>query len=147
MRITTKTIILTVALALAASPALASPSQDPGSSGVQNTPASPHANTTNPRGTNRASNPGPHASLPAKARAYGHYCQSFSKKHVAGTPGTPFSKCVTAMAKLASNDTGSARKACRSESKKHVAGEKGTPFSRCVVAGAKLFRALPDEGS
>jgi hypothetical protein len=84
--------------------------------------------------------PGPKAPLPAKAKAYGHYCQNQSKKHVAGQKGTPFSQCVTAMAKLASGQTNSPKAACSSMSKKHVAGEKGTPYSRCVAAGAKLLK-------
>src|SRR5262245_66058562 len=46
--------------------------------------------------------PGPGASPPAKAKAYGRYCQDQRKKHVAGQKGTPFSQCVTAMAKVAS---------------------------------------------
>lgn len=71
--------------------------------------------------------------------AYGFYCQSESKTHVAGTPGTPFSKCVTAMAKLASGTTTSPKAACAAESKKHVAGKPGTPFSLCVAGGAQLL--------
>jgi hypothetical protein len=88
------------------------------------------------------SHPGPKSSLPTKARAYGRYCQNQSKKHVAGQKGTPFSQCVTAMARLATNRTNSAREACKSLSKKHVAGQKGTPYSRCVVAGNRLKQAL-----
>ncbi len=65
--------------------------------------------------------------------------QAESKTHVAGTPGTPFSKCVTAMAKLANGSTKSPKTACASLSKKHVAGTPGTPFSACVSAGAKLL--------
>lgn len=38
--------------------------------------------------------PGPKAGLPAKAKAYGRYCQGESKKHVKGEKGTPFSRCV-----------------------------------------------------
>ena len=87
-----------------------------------------------------AKGPPPNAPLPAKAKAYGRYCQDQSKKHVAGQKGTPFSQCVTAMAKLASGQTDSPKAACSAMSKKHVAGEKGTPFSRCVAAGAKLLR-------
>ena len=83
--------------------------------------------------------PPPNASLPAKAKAYGRYCQNQSKKHVAGQKGTPFSQCVTAMAKLASGQTNSPKAACSALSRKHVAGEKGTPYSRCVAAGAKLL--------
>ena len=79
------------------------------------------------------------------AKAYGRYCQGFSKKHVAGTPGTPFSRCVTAMAKLANDKSDSPREACKGLSKKHVAGQKGTPFSRCVVAGAKLLHDQDDD--
>ncbi len=100
---------------------------------------------TNP-GTQNAANkkpgstqPGPNASLPAKAKAYGRYCQGQSKTHVAGQKGTPFSQCVTAMAKLASGNTTSPTTACSTMSKKHLTGEKGTPFSRCVAAGAKLL--------
>ena len=87
-----------------------------------------------------AKGPPPTASLPTKAKAYGRYCQDQSKKHVAGQTGTPFSQCVTAMAKLASGQTDSPKAACSAMSKKHVAGEKGTPYSRCVAAGAKLQR-------
>jgi hypothetical protein len=88
--------------------------------------------------------PGPGASLPTKAKAYGHYCQGQSKKHVAGERGTPFSQCVTAMAKLAKGTTSSPRVACQGMSKQHVAGEKGTSFSRCVAAGKQL---LADEAA
>src|SRR5207237_3104025 len=87
-----------------------------------------------------AKGPPPTASLPAKAKAYGRYCQNQSKKHVAGQKGTPFSQCVTAMAKLATGKTSSPKTACAAMSKRHAAGEKGTPFSRCVTAGAKLLR-------
>jgi hypothetical protein len=77
-----------------------------------------------------------------KAKAYGKFCQGESKKHVAGTPGTPFSKCVTDMAKLANGSTKSPAKACRNESKKHVAGQRGTPYSVCV-SGAKKMLGQP----
>ena len=86
-----------------------------------------------------AKGPPPTASLPAKAKAYGRYCHDQNKMHVAGQKGTPFSQCVTAMAKLATGKTDSPKVACNAMSKKHVAGEKGTPFSRCVAAGAKLL--------
>ncbi|HVD86766.1 MAG TPA: hypothetical protein VNB59_05100, partial [Solirubrobacterales bacterium] len=90
--------------------------------------------------------PGPGATLPEKAKAYGWYCREESRKHVEGEEGTPFSKCVTAMAKLAhdENDQLSPRQACKEESRKHVAGEKGTPFSRCVVAAAQLEKDQQD---
>ena len=92
---------------------------------------------------NKPDTPGPRAGLPAKARAYGRFCKDQSKKRsdaAEGTKGTPFSQCVTAMAKLATGKTSSPRAACKELSKKHEDGEKGTPFSRCVAGGAKLLR-------
>jgi hypothetical protein len=77
---------------------------------------------------------------PPTTHAYGYYCQNQSKTHLAGTPGTPFSQCVTAMAKLAKGSTTSPTVACAKESKKHVAGKAGTPFSLCVTGGAKLLK-------
>ena len=88
-----------------------------------------------------AAHPGtPHTS-PAKAEAYGKYCQGQSKKHVEGQKGTPFSQCVGAMRKLDAGTTTNPTKACTTESKEHVAGQKGTPYSACVSAGAKLLAA------
>ena len=92
-------------------------------------PNTPHQTTTT---TSRQSSP------PTQAKAYGHYCKNQSKKHVSGQKGTPFSQCVTAMAKAAHGQSGKA--ACATMSKKHVAGERGTPFSRCVVAAAQLHK-------
>ena len=79
-----------------------------------------------------------------RPRRYGKKCQGQSKKHVAGQKGTPFSQCVTALAKVA---TGKANPttACKTLSKKHVAGQKGTPYSRCVVAAAKLQKEQQDD--
>jgi hypothetical protein len=42
----------------------------------------------------------PSSSSTATPNAYGKACQGLSKKHVKGQKGTPFSQCVTAMAKL-----------------------------------------------
>ncbi|MGN6866999.1 MAG: hypothetical protein ACTHMY_01205 [Solirubrobacteraceae bacterium] len=76
----------------------------------------------------------------SKAKAYGKFCQGESKTHVAGTPGTPFSKCVTDMAKVANGSVTNPAKACKDESKKHVAGEPGTPYSVCVSGAKKLLK-------
>jgi hypothetical protein len=139
VRISIRIMLLSGALALMATPAMALPSQAPDNSGTAHAPTA----TTPPdnQGTaHKPSTPGPHASLPAKARAYGKYCRDEGRKHVAGQSGTPFSRCVTAMAKLATDKTDNPRVACKTESKTHVAGEKGTPFSKCVSAGAKLLK-------
>jgi hypothetical protein len=80
----------------------------------------------------------PSAPPQAKAKAYGRQCQAESKEHVPGMNGTPFSQCVTAMAKLANGNTKSPAKACAAESKTHVDGMKGTPFSVCVKAGKQM---------
>ncbi len=119
-----------VLAALLSVPAAAAPG---GQSGAH-APSPP----TNVPASSHASSPGPKASMPAKAKAYGHYCQGESKTHVAGQQGTPFSQCVTALAKLATGVTKSPQAACSTASKKHVAGQKGTPFSQCVSAAAKL---------
>jgi hypothetical protein len=81
---------------------------------------------------------GPGVTPPDQAKAYGQLCQAESKKHLAGEKGTPFSQCVTALAKAAHNERITARQACKGLSKKHVKGEKGTPFSRCISGVAKL---------
>ena len=132
MKITPKVAIVAAVLGLVAAPAIALPPQAPSNQGTE------HAPGDAPSG--KPSNPGPKAGLPAKAKAYGRYCRSFSRKHVAGQKGTPFSKCVTDMAKLGSGRTDSPRKACSDQSKRRVAGQRGTPFSRCVSAGAKLLK-------
>jgi hypothetical protein len=110
--------LATLLLALAPAAIAAGPPTDPGHAHKPaSTPATPAA---------------------AKANAYGKLCQGESKKHVAGTKGTPFSRCVTAMAKAASGAAKTAREACAGLSRKHVRGQHGTPFSRCVAAASKL---------
>jgi hypothetical protein len=130
MKHLSKIALVIGALALSAAPALAAgPPDNQGTSHKPDNPGKSHF---------PAVTPAPSAGLPAKAKAYGLYCQGESKKHVDGEKGTPFSQCVTAMAKLANGNTDNPRTACAGESKKHVKGEKGTPFSQCVSAGAKL---------
>jgi hypothetical protein len=131
MRIQSKLAALTATMALGAAPALAlgasSHSTASGSQGNQGT-------------AHRLSTSGPSASEPAKAEDFGKDCQGESKSHVAGTPGTPFSDCVTDLAKLANGSVKNPRTACKNESKKHIAGHPGTPFSECVTAAAKLHK-------
>ncbi len=121
------------ALALATAPAMAIANQSSHSNG--------HSQGHGPQYTPAPGTPGPGASLPEKAKAYGHYCQGESKKHEAGEKGTAFSQCVTAMAKAANDSKLSPRQACKGMSKKHTKGEKGTPYSRCVSGAAKLRKA------
>jgi hypothetical protein len=95
--------------------------------------ANPHANghgSTGPTGSTGATSSNGHA--------YGVLCAKESRTHVAGQKGTPFSQCVTALAKLSGGSTTNPATACAGESRKHVKGEHGTPFSRCVAAAAKL---------
>jgi hypothetical protein len=119
-------------LALGATPALAVNEHAPDGAGTP-----PSNQGTAHKQTTKTNTPGPKASLPAKAKAYGKYCQGESKKHVAGTPGTPFSKCVTAMAKVA-HQQASAKSACKTESRKKAAGADRSAFSICVSGAAKL---------
>jgi hypothetical protein len=137
---TSKLAGLVAVLALAAAPAWAAgpPSDNPGD--THRPSDTPPAN----QGTeHKPATPGPNAGLPAKAKAYGRHCDDQSKKRsdaAEDTKGTPFSQCVTAMAKLATGKSSSPRAACGDLSKKHEKGEKGTPFSRCVKEGAQLLR-------
>jgi hypothetical protein len=140
-------IIATLALGVAPALALANDSGEHPTGASTSTPTGPPATTpvvptattppSNHGNAHKSSTPGPAASLPAKAKAYGRRCQGQSKTHVAGTP---FSKCVTDMAKLANGVTKNPHIACKDLSKKHVAGQHGTPFSQCVSAGAKLLK-------
>lgn len=84
--------------------------------------------------------PTTHTTGTKQAKAYGKFCQGESKQHIAGTRGTPFSKCVTDMAKLANGSSTNPTKACQNESKRHVAGQRGTPYSVCVSGAKKLLK-------
>ena len=141
MKLQRKLLMVFAAMALGAAPAvaLAAGHGDHSTGRPSSTPP------TNQGTAHKPSTPGPNASLPAKAKAYGKNCQDQSKTHVAGTPGTPFSKCVTDMAKLASGSTDNPRTACKDESKTHVAGTPGTPFRLCVSSGAKLLKTQHGE--
>jgi hypothetical protein len=140
------TIAAIAAPAFAAEPPAETPDQD--NPGAVHKPESPppsndgtdHKPDSTDGTDDKPATPGPKAGLPAKAKAYGRYCQDQSKKQEEGEKGTPFSRCVTAMAKLANGKTSSPRKACKELSKKHDKGEQGTPFSRCVSHGAQLLR-------
>jgi hypothetical protein len=138
-------IAVMAAPAFAADPPAGTPDQDHNPGAVHKPDSTPPANdATEPK----PATPGPKAGLPAKAKAYGRYCKDQSKKRSDAAPdtkGTPFSQCVTAMAKLASGKSSSPRKACKELDKKHEEGEKGTPFSRCVTQGAKLLREHDDD--
>lgn len=134
MKVHAKLLMLLATVALSVTPAVAL------AAGPGDHPAGP---PTNHPMTHTHTTPGPHAGH-GKANAYGKLCQGQSKEHVADTPGTPFSKCVTDMAKLAKGSSPSPRAACKDESKKHIAGTPGTPFSLCVSSGAKLRNTQHD---
>jgi hypothetical protein len=139
MKVQTKLAALTATLALGAAPALAlgQPSHPiPNNTGTTHTPTGKGNQGT----SHKPSTPGPSASEPTKAKDFGKDCQGESKRHVAGTPGTPFSDCVTDLAKLANGSVKNPRTACKNESKKHIAGKRGTPFSLCISAAAKLHK-------
>jgi len=131
MSLTKKRAGMLVVLAALAIPAvaLAAKPTHPGSGGKQN--AASHKPKSSQQAKTKAK--------PAQAKAPGYYCQGESKKHTPhGDKGTPFSQCVTAMAKMEKDTATSPKEACAGMSKKHVKGQKGTPFSICVQAGRKL---------
>jgi hypothetical protein len=142
MRISSLIATTTATAALLVGPGLAAGDPPAGSPSGDHSAAGDHPAAT---AGSAQQTPGPNASASTKAKAYGKNCQKESKKHVAGQKGTPFSQCVTAMAKLASGQTDSPTTACKDLSKKHVAGQKGTPFSKCVSAAAKLKSEQADD--
>jgi hypothetical protein len=115
MKLQMKAVLVTAAMALLALPAIAVATGSP----------------------NYAPEPPTHETTP-KGHAYGFYCKGESKKHVKGTPGTPFSQCVKAAARADHNEQLTAREACKELSKKHVKGTPGTPFSTCVKGVAQM---------
>ena len=116
MKLQTKIAVVLGALALATAPAMALASQ-PTNPGQGNGPKYTPAPVT----------PGPGASLPEKAKAYGVYCQGQSKKHVAGQKGTPFSQCVTAMAKAATQRKAEPRPGLQGHEQETRQRRKGDP--------------------
>jgi hypothetical protein len=129
------------ALALTAAPALAGSDRGNGTPPTNQGTAHEQAAQTHAAKTNT---PGPKAGLPAKANAYGRYCKdtSDSESHTKGSKGTPFSQCVTAMAKAAHSSKISGKQACRSLSHKKAKGAKRSDFSTCVNGVAKLRHDL-----
>ena len=101
------------------------------------TPATPDPNATEQQTTEQQAAP------EKPAHAAGYYCRGQLKKHVRGQKGTPFSQCVTAMAKLQNGDTAAPSQACRSLSRKRVKGMKKTPYAACVASGKRLILDLP----
>jgi hypothetical protein len=84
---------------------------------------------------------------PAPGHAYGKACANESHRHVAGTPGTPFSECVHALKVLSGGRAHNATEACRLESHRHVKGVKGTAFTRCVADAHRLMHAKRTGGA
>jgi hypothetical protein len=85
---------------------------------------------------------GPEASAKDKAKLYGKYCRGESHKRVRGRE-SPFTKCLTAMATLASASLTQKKttpaKACKALSRRPLAGRRKTPYALCVAGGKKLL--------
>lgn len=98
----------------------------------------PQYNGTENPGTDRRQAARPESiPSPRSGRALGVVCQGESKSNENDPePGTPFSRCVKALAQAN-------RKACAGEPKQRPEGDtaRGTPFSRCVSALAKGLRS------
>jgi len=149
MRSLLKTMLVVGALALGATPALAHGKPENVPPNGHGAPAGEHPNGGQGQGNGNGNGPnyqpaepppGPKAGLPEKAKAYGRYCKGESRKHVKGEKGTPFSQCVTALAKAANHEHLNPHRACAGMSKEHVKGQKGTPYSQCVTGVAHLRR-------
>lgn len=136
-------------LALIATPAFALPAQVPSNPGTAHIPSNSGtqrapSNPGQPTDPGSQATPGPNAGAASKGHAYGKQCADQSKTHVDGEHGTAFSRCVTAMAKVAHSHVNPTT-ACKTLSKKHVDGAHGTPFSLCVSAAAKLQHTLDSQ--
>ncbi|HZE05918.1 MAG TPA: hypothetical protein VE127_11875 [Solirubrobacteraceae bacterium] len=142
MRFRTRYSLLLAAAALLSIPTVAVAAGPPSNPGGTHKQAD---NSTGSTAVSSQTDPGPGAGLTA-GQAYGVYCRTQSKTHVAGQTGTPFSQCVTAMAKAANGTASTAKAACAGVSKKHVAGEKGSAYSQCVTAAAKLLESQHGNG-
>jgi hypothetical protein len=151
LKLQTKLAVLAGALALVAIPALAGAAvpNDPGTS-LRPTTTTGQPTTTvpnNPGTSLKPTNPGPKASLPTLAKAYGFRCQGADKKHSEQqkTGKTPFAICVTDMAKLAVGSVDTPKQACSNLTKKHVKGQKRSPYAVCVSGGQDLLQDLQDQ--
>jgi hypothetical protein len=134
-----KLAVLAGALALVAVPALAG-------ADVPND----HSNVPNDPGTSlKPTNPGPKASLPELAKAYGVRCQDMNKDKKKDQPGetgkTDFAKCVTDMARLTVGSVDTPKQACSNLTKKHVKGQKRSSYAICVSGGQDLLQDLQDQ--
>ncbi|HEX6713530.1 MAG TPA: hypothetical protein VF066_09090 [Thermoleophilaceae bacterium] len=105
--------------------------------------ADPTATTPAQGGTTTTTTPEQPAAQPKETHALGYYCKGESKRHVHGQKKTPFSQCVSAMAKLSKGTTDSPKAACKGLSRRRVSGAKRTPYALCVDGGKKL---LADKG-
>ncbi|HEV2770565.1 MAG TPA: DUF305 domain-containing protein [Solirubrobacteraceae bacterium] len=89
----------------------------------------------------RAASSSPAASSTATAPGYTALCRDQSKRRLPGTRASSYSRCVSAMAKLASGQTRSARKACDALSRRRPAGARRSPYAKCLRAAGTLLRA------
>jgi hypothetical protein len=132
-----KFAVLAGALALVAVPALAG----------ADAPTDPGRVPSDPGTSLKPTNPGPKASLPTLAKAYGVYCQGeLKKKSDPSVPGkSPFAICVTDMAKLTVGSVDTPKQACSNLTKKHVKGQKRSSYAVCVSGAQDLLQDLLDQ--
>ncbi len=88
----------------------------------------------------QASSQSARASSHAVSAAYAEQCRGQSKKHLAGSARSRFSKCIAAMTRLARAETRSPTTACGSLPRTRTAGTRISSYSRCVTAGTALIR-------
>ena len=100
--------------------------------GTGTPPAADSAPSTEP---GRAGVLGVQRSNPARS------CRGFSRR--GGRGGSPYARCVRAMANLQSGSVRSPRSACRALTRRKQPGQRQSDFARCVRVGAQLLRARP----
>jgi hypothetical protein len=73
--------------------------------------------------------------------APGQFCKGMSKKHIPGQKGTPYSQCVSAMAKLSKKPSMAPSQVCaglRKAKGKKAKKDANKAFNQCVAGGKKL---------
>jgi hypothetical protein len=148
MRPMTKTALLTAALALMATPAMAyGPGDNPGSQYVAGTPGASYTPPTVPPSYDGSNNPGTRQERSqqplglADARALGvKECQDFKANFK--VTRSAFGRCIAAAAKAIRTGI-SARAACRSLRLSRIRrdGQARSDFRACIIATRRAVRA------
>jgi hypothetical protein len=83
--------------------------------------------------------PGPGAGTADLVASYGLYCVGQSRRRSGRRRASPYSICLRAMGRLATQPGVPPRVACAGETRRHVRGRRQTPCVACTIGGAQLL--------